>query len=215
MNKSDQKFSDIDEYHLSQPAEIRQKLDQLRQTIRLATPMARETISYGMPAFRQNKVLVYYAVSKKHIGFYPTPNPIIHFKKELEKYNTSKGAIQFPIDEPLPLGLIKKMVKFRLEEDSGRMNKEILPGIVHKLPKDIEKVLKTENDLVERWNHLTPIQRNEWICWVITVKKAETRAEHIHRMMVELKEGKRKPCCWPGCPHRSPSTQKWFKNAEI
>lgn len=214
MNKSGQKIRDIDEYHSSQPPEISQKLDQMRQAVIQAAPTATETISYGMPAFRQNKVLVYYAVSKNHIGFYPTPNPIIHFEKELVKYNTSKGAIQFPLDKPLPISLIKKIVKFRLNEDA-LINKKLLEGIVHKLPGDMEKALKTNNNIAERWNKLTPIQRNEWICWVTIVKKAETRAEHIHRMMEGLEEGKAKPCCWPGCPHRNPSAQKWFKKAEI
>lgn len=120
MNKSNLKFKDIDEYHSYQPANIRKILEQLRQTIRQAAPRATETISYGMPAFRQNKVLVYYAGHKEHIGFYPTPNPIVYFKRELEKYNTTKGAIQFPIDKPLPLTLIKKIVKFRLDEDSKK-----------------------------------------------------------------------------------------------
>jgi uncharacterized protein YdhG (YjbR/CyaY superfamily) len=116
MNTSNLKFKDIDNYHASQPAGIREKLEQLRQAIKQAAPQATETISYGMPAFRQNKVLVYYAVHKGHIGFYPTPKPIIHFKTELARYNTSKGAIQFPLDKPLPLTLIKKIVKFRVVE---------------------------------------------------------------------------------------------------
>lgn len=123
MNKSNITFSDIDEYHNSFPINIQNILGQLRHTIRQTAPQATETISYGMPAFRQNKVLVYYAVHKEHIGFYPTPNPIVHFKKELEKYNSSKGAIQFPIDKPLPLTLIKKMVKFRMEEDARKQKK--------------------------------------------------------------------------------------------
>jgi len=118
MNKSNLKYRDIDEYHAAQPVNIRETLELLRHTIKQAAPMATETISYGMPAFRQNKVLVYYALNKKHIGFYPTPNSIIHFKKELEGYNTSKGAIQFPLDKPLPLSLITRIVKFRLEEDT-------------------------------------------------------------------------------------------------
>ena len=123
MNTSSSKHKDIDAYHDSQSADIRKVLEQLRQAIRQAAPQAMETISYGMPAFRQNKVLVYYAVHKEHIGFYPTPNPIVHFKKELEKYNTSKGTIQCPIDKPLPLTLIKKMVKFRVEEDIQNQKK--------------------------------------------------------------------------------------------
>ena len=120
MNNSNQKYKDIDEYHAAQPSTMREMLEDMRQAIKQAAPNAIETISYGMPAFRQNKVLVYYALNKKHIGFYPTPNPIIHFKKELEGYDTSKGAIQFPIDKPLPLDLIKKIVKFRIAEDLAR-----------------------------------------------------------------------------------------------
>ena len=82
MNKSNLKFRDIDEYHALQPADIRKTLGELRQVIKQAAPMATETISYGMPAYRQNKVLVYYALNKKHIGFYPTSRPILHFKNE-------------------------------------------------------------------------------------------------------------------------------------
>lgn len=118
MNKIAHTVENIDEYHAAQPAEVRETLEKLRHAIRQAAPLATETISYGMPAFRANKVLVYYAFQKKHIGFYPTPNPIVHFKKELEKYNTSKGAIQFPLDKPLPLTLIERIVKLRLEEDA-------------------------------------------------------------------------------------------------
>ncbi len=118
MNKSNSKFSDIDEYHDLFTADILKILEQLQQIIKQAAPQAIETISYGMPAFKQNKVLVYYAVTKEHIAFYPTPNPIVHFKEELTKYQTSKGAIQFPINKPLPLPLIKKIVKFRADEDT-------------------------------------------------------------------------------------------------
>jgi len=119
MIKRNEKYKDIDEYIASQPANIQEILEQLRQAIKQAAPYAKETIGYGMPAFRQNNILVYYALNKDYIGFYPTPSPIIHFKKELEKYKTSKGAIQFPIDKPLPLTLIEKIVKFRIEEDAN------------------------------------------------------------------------------------------------
>ncbi len=107
----------IEDYHSEQTEAVQVKLEQLRKAIKQAAPKATETISYGMPAFKQNKVLVYYAAYKAHIGFYPTPNAIVAFNAELTKYKTSKGAIQFPINDPLPLALIKKMVKFRLEED--------------------------------------------------------------------------------------------------
>lgn len=98
--------------------------------------------------------------------------------------------------------------------DKENINQKILSGIVHELPEDMEKALKSDANILEKWNSLTPIQRNEWICWVTIVKKSETRAEHILRMTEELKEGKRTPCCWPGCPHRNPSAKKWFKKID-
>ena len=95
------------------------------------------------------------------------------------------------------------------------MHKTILSGIVHEIPEDIAKILLENDAILDKWSALTPIQRNEWICWVTIVKKEQTRAEHIIRMMDELKAGKRKPCCWPGCPHRRSSAQKWFTNKSM
>jgi len=95
------------------------------------------------------------------------------------------------------------------------MHKTILSGIVHEIPEDIAKILLENDAILDKWHALTPIQRNEWICWVTIVKKEQTRAEHIIRMMDELKAGKRKPCCWPGCPHRRSSAQKWFTNKSM
>ena len=92
------------------------------------------------------------------------------------------------------------------------MNETIIAeGVVHDVPEDIKKALIEKPDLLEKWNSLTPLSRNEWICWVTIVKKAETRAEHIERLCTELPEGKHRPCCWPGCPHRRPNAKKWFK----
>lgn len=88
---------------------------------------------------------------------------------------------------------------------------KIANGILHELPADMQTALVADALVLERWNKLTPIQRNEWICWVTSVKKEETRSKHIVRMLKELHEGKRNPCCWPGCPHRRPSAAKWFK----
>ena len=113
-------FKTIDEYHSNFSGDIRKKLDQLRKAIRSAAPKSEEEISYNMPAFRQNKVLVYYAASKNHIGFYPTPKPILTFKNELKDFKTSKGAIQFPLDKKIPLSLVKKIVKFRVLEDAEK-----------------------------------------------------------------------------------------------
>ena len=116
-------FKDIDEYHAVQASGIRAKLEQLGNIIRHVAIDAVETISYGMPAFKQNKVLVYYAANNNHIGFYPTPNPIVQFQNELTEYKTSKGAVQFPIDKPLPVELIEKIVLFRVEEDNKILSK--------------------------------------------------------------------------------------------
>lgn len=94
------------------------------------------------------------------------------------------------------------------------MTNIISNGIFHEVPNDIKEALLSTADLPEKWNKLTPIQRNEWICWITIVKKTETRMEHLARMIEDLKEGKKQPCCWPGCPHRRPSAKKWFKNID-
>lgn len=109
------KFTSIDEYHSLQTPEIQEKLNELRAIINEVAKDCTETISYNMPAFKFKKVLVYYAINKNHIGFYPTSQPIITFEEELKPYKTSKGAIQFPLDITLPKELIQRIVKFRME----------------------------------------------------------------------------------------------------
>lgn len=110
-------FADIDEYHAQFTGIVREMLDEMRKTISQAAPQAKEVISYNMPGFKLNGVLVWYAAGKEHIGFYPTPLPIVVFKDELSAYKTSKGAIQFPLDKPIPKALVKKIVKMRVEDD--------------------------------------------------------------------------------------------------
>jgi uncharacterized protein YdhG (YjbR/CyaY superfamily) len=107
----------IDQYIQNQPIAIQQLLKQLRQAIHDAAPEAQETISYQMPAFKQGGVLVYFAAFKNHIGFFPTGSGVEAFKGKLAKYKTSKGTIQFPYIEPLPLDLVKQIVAFRLKEN--------------------------------------------------------------------------------------------------
>ena len=111
------KFITVDEYFSALPTDTRSILDEVRRTIKQAAPQAKELISYSMPAFKLNGVLVYYAAQKNHIGFYPTSTPIEVFKNELAFYKWSKGAIQFPIDKPMPFDLISKIVKFRVQQD--------------------------------------------------------------------------------------------------
>ncbi len=108
---------DVDEYILGFPEETQKLLEEIRAIIKKAAPKAEEVISYSMPAFKQNGILVYFAGYKNHIGFYPTSSGILNFKEELSNYKSSKGAVQFPLDKPLPLKLITKIVKFRAVED--------------------------------------------------------------------------------------------------
>ena len=114
------KFNTIDKYHQQFNGIVLQRLNEIRSAIKSSSPGAEEVISYNMPAFRKNKVLVYYAAAKEHIGFYPTPKPIKIFEKELLDYKTSKGAIQFPLDKKIPIALVKKIVKFRVKEDAEK-----------------------------------------------------------------------------------------------
>jgi hypothetical protein len=89
---------------------------------------------------------------------------------------------------------------------------QVAAGVLHEVPADLREILTSDADLLAKWNDLTPIQRNEWICWMTIVKKPETRADHVRRMCSDLREGERQPCCWPGCPHRRPKAKKWFGN---
>jgi uncharacterized protein YdhG (YjbR/CyaY superfamily) len=108
-------YKDIDAYISAQPENIQVLLDTIRETIKQAAPEATEMISYQMPAFKLHGPLAYFAAYKNHIGFYPTPLPIVAFKEELSIYKTSKGAVQFPLDQPLPLDLITRMVQFMVQ----------------------------------------------------------------------------------------------------
>ena len=110
----------IDGYIEGCPRHFQKKLRMIREVIKKAAPDALETISYRMPTFSLNGNLVHFAAHKRHIGFYPTPSGISNFNRELSKYENSKGSVQFPIDEPLPVGLIKKIVTFRVKENRAK-----------------------------------------------------------------------------------------------
>lgn len=113
-------FTSIDQYISLQPKEHQATLEKVRQTILSAAPGAQEVISYQMPAFKLNGVLVYFAIYKNHLGFYPTASGILAFKDEFADYKWSKGAVQFPLDKAIPYTLIKKIVKFRVEETKAK-----------------------------------------------------------------------------------------------
>jgi uncharacterized protein YdhG (YjbR/CyaY superfamily) len=113
-----------DEYIAGQPKDIQVLLDQLRAAIKKAAPEAEEVIAYQMPAFRQNGILVYFAAFKDHIGFFPAPSGIEAFETEIASYKSGKGTLRFPLDKPLPLDLVTRIVKFRVEENLNKIRKK-------------------------------------------------------------------------------------------
>jgi len=110
-------FQSIDEYIVTFPEETQKILNEIRDTIKTAAPDAEEKISYQMPTFYLNGNLIHFAAFKNHIGIYPTPSGTEAFKRELSKYQGAKGSVRLPIDEPMPLKLIAKIVKFRVAEN--------------------------------------------------------------------------------------------------
>ncbi|MFN2278770.1 MAG: iron chaperone [Candidatus Promineifilaceae bacterium] len=116
MSSEKKKFSTIDEYIETFPDAVQAILQQMRKTIKEAAPEAKEAISYQMPTFKLNGNLVHFAAYKKHIGFYPTPSGIDAFRDELAAYELSKGAIKFPLDQPIPFDLVRKIVIYRVAQ---------------------------------------------------------------------------------------------------
>ncbi len=94
------------------------------------------------------------------------------------------------------------------------MAKKISSGTAHQLPEDLKRAIMADKVVLKKWNDITPLARNEWICWTISVKQDETRRDHVKRVVSELKEGMRRPCCWSGCIHRKDkpmnASQKWI-----
>jgi uncharacterized protein YdhG (YjbR/CyaY superfamily) len=124
MDASSRQFKTIDEYIAMFPEDVRTILNELRQTIRDAAPEAQETINYQIPTFTLNGNLVHFAAFPNHIGFYPTPSGMEAFKKELSGYKGAKGSVQFPMNEPLPLPLIRRIVEYRVKENMERKQKK-------------------------------------------------------------------------------------------
>ncbi|MDW5563668.1 MAG: DUF1801 domain-containing protein [Methanomassiliicoccus sp.] len=122
--RSRAKPKDIDEYIAAFPPEIQERLVMIRQAVKATVPEAQETISYGMPAFQLNGPLAYFAAFKSHIGFYPTPSGVSEFSEELSHYKQGKGSVQFPNDAPIPLDLVRRIVKFKAKENAKRAKKQ-------------------------------------------------------------------------------------------
>jgi uncharacterized protein YdhG (YjbR/CyaY superfamily) len=116
-------FTSIDEYISAFPEDIQQKLQEMRRTIHECAPEATEAISYSMPTFKLNGNLVHFAAFQHHIGFFPAASGVEEFAKQLSGYKHSKGAIQFPLDQPLPLDLVREIVRFRVQENLAKKKK--------------------------------------------------------------------------------------------
>ncbi|MBI1763424.1 MAG: DUF1801 domain-containing protein [Acidobacteria bacterium] len=112
--------NNIDEYIARFPTEVQEKLEKIRRTIRQAAPDAAEAIKYQMPTFVLKGNLVHFAAFKNHLGFYPAPSGIEEFKDELSVYEGAKGSVRFPLDQPVPLGLIHKIVQFRVKQNLAK-----------------------------------------------------------------------------------------------
>ena len=113
----------VDDYISAQPKDVAAKLAQIRQIVREVAPQATEKLSYGIPYYHLNGRLLYFMAHREHIGLYPMASSIEHFKKDLAGYETSKGTVRFPLDKPLPLELIRRIVKFRAQENLGKATK--------------------------------------------------------------------------------------------
>ncbi len=120
-------YKNVAEYLAKAPKEAKSQLAALRKLIKETVPQAEEVISYGMPAYKLNGVLFYFAGYKTHIGFYPTGSGIKAFEEQLAKYPTSKGTVRFELAKPLPLPLIKKIILFRVKENSKKVVKKSKP----------------------------------------------------------------------------------------
>lgn len=118
-------YKTVEEYISSFTPEIKVILENIRSIIKDCIPEAKEKISYQMPTFEYYGNLVHFAAFKNHIGFYPTPNGVTIFEEELKQYKQGKGSVQFPLDQPIPYDLIKKIVEFRVKENEERVNNKL------------------------------------------------------------------------------------------
>lgn len=186
----------IDEYIAECPAQVQPKLHELRQTIRAAAPQATEKISWGMATFDYRGNLVHFSAQKKHIGFHPASSAIVAFAEELAGYTCSKGTVQLPYSQPLPLDLIGRMVAFRVaeqerfaaEKQAGQKNppRELRPR--YEMPDDVADALSLAG-LRAAYESRPPYQRNDYIGWITRAKQPATREKRLRQMLDELRAG--------------------------
>jgi uncharacterized protein YdhG (YjbR/CyaY superfamily) len=185
----------IEEYIAGCAPEVQPVLRELHQTITEAAPKATEKISWGMATFVYHGNLVHFSAQKKHVGFHPTPSAIEKFQEELANYNCSKGTVQFPYGQPLPLDLIRRMVLYRVteqeefakEKETGKKTEKVLRPR-YPMPEDMTEALYREG-LMEKYEARPPYQKNDYIGWITRAKRPETRQKRMEQMLEELRSG--------------------------
>ena len=163
----------------------------MRATIKAAAPDAVETISYGMPAFKDHGTLVGFAAFKDHLSFFPMSVAVIEARREeLEPYRTSRGTIQFKPDKPLPAALVRKLVKERIEENKSgkRSRKPATRRERHPMPDYIERELEGRG-LMDAYRRRLPYQQNDYIGWITRAKQEATGRKRLDQMLGELESG--------------------------
>lgn len=131
--------------------------------------------------------------------------------KSMEKVLRKENKSVVKTGRPQKMKNYNSFSEWKKDQTSKNHMKNTATDFRHKIPKDLAKTLTESPKLTEKWEELTPLARNEWICYVTIVKKPETRSEHLLRLKEDLLKGKKRPCCWPGCPHRRPKAAKWFQ----
>ena len=179
-------MTQISDYIAQQPDIAQPHLMAIYHALQLALPAAEERISYSMPAFWQGQVLVYFGANRNFLGFYPTVAPIIAFADQLTPYQTSKGAIQFPYDQPLPVDLIKAMAQWRVSHVEKRTAPKRRPKAV--MPDHIAERLAV-NHLREAFDARPQYQQTDYLNWIAQAKREATQTKRLEQMLDELKAG--------------------------
>lgn len=187
------KATSIEEYLADLPAKQRAALETLRKVIKTAAPQATESISWGMPTFKDTRPLVAYAAFKEHLSFFVMSTAVMDdYKDELAAFDSSKGTIRFQPEKPLPVALVKKLVKARIEENAKRGiktgRKPATRRARYPMPDYIEQELEGRG-LMDAYRARPPYQRNDYVGWITSAKQAATRQKRLDQMLEELEQG--------------------------
>ncbi len=177
----------VDDYISRQPADVQPLLQAIRATIWAAAPDATEKISWKMPTFWQGENIVHVAAFKNHIGVYPGGEAVGAFAERLAGYQTSKGAIRFPLDQPIDHQLIADMVRWRLEQAKSGVGTYAEPTARERYPMpDFISAALQKSQLGENYRARPPYQQNDYIGWITSGKREETRQKRLAQMLEEL-----------------------------